>query len=106
MVLPPRFTPLALPRLIPAEGYKPTILLEELKDAYGLKYSAKYVNLDEKAHKELWYLEICPNGKIPAIVDHDNGDFRLHESAGIYNNTLPLSVFPTGYIIAQSYSLT
>ncbi|PVH95621.1 glutathione S-transferase [Periconia macrospinosa] len=66
-------------------GYRPTILLEELKDAYGLKYSAQCINLGDKTHKEPWYLEICPNGKIPAIVDHDNGDFRLFESAAIMN---------------------
>ena len=33
--------------------------------------------------KEEWFLKINPNGRIPAIIDHDNGDFAVFESGAI-----------------------
>ena len=33
--------------------------------------------------KEEWFLKINPNGRIPAIVDHDNDDFAVFESGAI-----------------------
>ncbi|MEW5314763.1 MAG: hypothetical protein WDW38_006233 [Sanguina aurantia] len=49
-------------------GYKITILLEEL----GLTYE-----------KQPSYLEINPNGRVPAMVDHDNKGLALFESGNI-----------------------
>eukprot|EP00954_Amorphochlora_amoebiformis_P025557 1373899-Amorphochlora_amoeboformis.AAC.1 len=60
-------------------GYKTTIALEEL----GIDYNVVYIDFGKKQQKEPWYLEINPNGRIPAIVDHDNGDFKLAESGAI-----------------------
>jgi glutathione S-transferase len=60
-------------------GWKISITLEEL----GLPYSVRHIHLDKKEQKEPWYLEINPNGRIPTIVDHDNGDFAVFESGAI-----------------------
>ena len=60
-------------------GWKISITLEEL----GLPYSVRRIHLDKKEQKEPWYLELNPNGRIPTIVDHDNGDFAVFESGAI-----------------------
>ena len=60
-------------------GWKASIVLEEL----GLKYSVRSVNLGRLEQKEPWFLAINPNGRIPAIVDHGNGDFVVFESGAI-----------------------
>jgi glutathione S-transferase len=60
-------------------GWKASIALEELK----LPYSVRHIQLDKKEQKEAWYLKINPNGRIPTIVDHDNGDFAVFESGAI-----------------------
>src|SRR3954468_21971117 len=39
--------------------------------------------LSAREQKEEWFLQINPNGRIPAIVDHDNGDFAVFESGAI-----------------------
>ena len=36
-----------------------------------------------RAQKEDWFLAINPNGRIPAIIDHDNDDFAVFESGAI-----------------------
>jgi GST-like protein len=60
-------------------GWKVSIMLEEL----GVKYNVKPLRLDQGQQKEPSYLEINPNGRIPAIVDHDNGGFAVFESGAI-----------------------
>ena len=60
-------------------GWKASITLEEL----SLPYTVRHIELDKKQQKEPWYLEINPNGRIPTIVDHDNGDFAVFESGAI-----------------------
>lgn len=60
-------------------GFKVSILLEEL----GLPYRVHALNLMANEQKEPEYLRINPNGRIPAIVDHDNGDFAVFESGAI-----------------------
>ena len=60
-------------------GHKVSILLEEL----GLAYQVHALELSKQEQKEAWYLKINPNGRIPAIVDHDNGDFAVFESGAI-----------------------
>jgi Glutathione S-transferase, N-terminal domain len=57
-------------------GLKPAIVLEEL----GLKYDPVTVNIGTGAQKEPWYLEINPNGRIPALKD---GDLRVFESGAV-----------------------
>ncbi|WP_438035835.1 glutathione S-transferase family protein [Sorangium sp. So ce204] len=62
-------------------GYKPVILLEEL----GLAYQIKPIDIGAGAQKTPEYLRINPNGKIPALRDHDhpNGPVTVFESGAI-----------------------
>ncbi|AUX42622.1 glutathione S-transferase [Sorangium cellulosum] len=60
-------------------GWKASIALEEL----GLPYSVRPLTLSKQEQKEVWYLELNPNGRIPTLVDHDNGDFVVFESGAI-----------------------
>ena len=59
-------------------GYKVSITLEEL----GIPYALHAIDLSSGAQKEPWFLEINPNGRIPAIVD-DEADFAVFESGAI-----------------------
>ena len=60
-------------------GWKVSIALEEL----GLPYTMRPISLGKLEQKEEWFLKINPNGRIPAIIDHDNGDFAVFESGAI-----------------------
>ncbi len=60
-------------------GWKASITLEEL----GIEYSVRHIEMDKLQQKEPWFLELNPNGRIPVIVDHDNGDFAAFESGAI-----------------------
>jgi glutathione S-transferase/GST-like protein len=60
-------------------GHKVSIALEEL----GLCYEARVLDLARGEQKEPWYLAINPNGRIPAIVDHEAGEFPVFESGAI-----------------------
>ena len=60
-------------------GYKASIMLEELQTPYKLHA----IDLGSKEQKQPWYLNINPNGRIPAIVDHDAQDFAVFESGAI-----------------------
>ncbi|EXJ82354.1 glutathione S-transferase [Capronia epimyces CBS 606.96] len=62
-------------------GFKISIALEEL----GLPYKVEHVNISTNRQKEPWFLEINPNGRIPAITDTfaDGKKIRLFESGSI-----------------------
>ncbi|HEX8261313.1 MAG TPA: glutathione S-transferase N-terminal domain-containing protein [Allosphingosinicella sp.] len=60
-------------------GWKASIALEEL----GLPYEVKVLDLGKGEQKAAAFLAINPNGRIPAIVDRDNGDFAVFESGAI-----------------------
>jgi GST-like protein len=64
-------------------GHKITIMLEEC----GLPYEVKYVNIMRGEQFKPAFLEISPNNRMPAIVDHDGPDGR------------PISVFESGAIL-------
>jgi GST-like protein len=60
-------------------GWKASITLEELE----LPYTLHAIDLASGGQKEPWFTAINPNGRIPAIVDRDNGDFAVFESGAI-----------------------
>ena len=60
-------------------GYKISVALEEL----GLPYTVHVVNLGALEQKRPEFLRISPNGRIPAIVDREAGDFAVFESGAI-----------------------
>jgi GST-like protein len=60
-------------------GWKASIALEEL----GLPYEVRALELQKLEQKQDWFLRINPNGRIPAIVDHDEGGFPVFESGAI-----------------------
>src|SRR5260221_10194965 len=58
---------------------KTAIMVEEC----GLQYPAHIINLSALEKKHPVFTTITPNGRIPAIVDHDEGDFPVFESGAI-----------------------
>lgn len=60
-------------------GHKASVTLEEL----GLDYQVKAISLSKGEQKQPAFLAINPNGRIPAIIDRDEGDFAVFESGAI-----------------------
>ena len=60
-------------------GVKISIVLEEL----GLEYTVRKIDFNIAEQKEDWFLKISPNGRIPAIIDHDNNGLSVFESGAI-----------------------
>ncbi|MDK2777794.1 MAG: glutathione-dependent disulfide-bond oxidoreductase [Pseudomonadota bacterium] len=78
--------PLQLYSLATPNGVKVTILLEELLEA-GIKeaeYDAWLINIMEGDQFSSGFVDVNPNSKIPAMMDHSvNPPQRLFESASI-----------------------
>ena len=62
-------------------GIKISITLEEL----GLPYKVTQIDISKDTQKEPWFLEINPNGRIPALTDtfEDGKTICLFESGSI-----------------------
>ncbi|KAI1131203.1 glutathione S-transferase [Nemania abortiva] len=61
-------------------GIKISILLEEL----NLQYKVTTIEFSKNTQKEPWFLEINPNGRIPAMTDTLNGkQIRIFESGAM-----------------------
>ena len=60
-------------------GFKVSIALEEV----SLPYTVHHLDLGALEQKRPEFLRISPNGRIPAIVDRDEGDFAVFESGAI-----------------------
>ena len=56
-----------------ADDRKVVFVLEEL----GLTYESIYLDFASGENKKPEYTQYNPNGRIPAIIDHKNGDFVL-----------------------------
>jgi glutathione S-transferase len=63
-------------------GWKASILLEELKETYGKDFTWQSINISQNIQKEEWFTKLGPNGRIPVIVDHDQGGFAVQEGLG------------------------
>jgi GST-like protein len=70
-------------------GYKITIMLEEL----GVPYTVKYVNIGRGEQFEPSFLKIAPNNRMPAIVDPEGPS-----SNGKWGGE-PISIFESGAIL-------
>jgi GST-like protein len=64
-------------------GRKISVALEEM----GLPYTVRIVDIRKGQQREADFLKISPNGKIPAIVDHEGP------------NGTPVSIFESGAIL-------
>lgn len=69
-------------------GHKASILLEELKDAYpNFSYDFEGISFKENEQKEEWFLQVNPNGRIPAAIVYSENEggapHYLFESASI-----------------------
>ncbi len=60
-------------------GWKASITLEELE----LPYETHPINLGANEQKEEWFLKLCPNGRIPAIVDREADNLAVFETGAI-----------------------
>ena len=60
-------------------GWKVSVMLEEI----SMPYTVHHVDIMTRVQKEDWFTKLCPNGRIPAIVDRDNDDFAIFESGAI-----------------------
>ena len=60
-------------------GHKASICLEEM----ALPYAVHPISLSKGEQKTPEFLRLSPNGRIPAIVDRDAGDFPIFESGAI-----------------------
>lgn len=58
-----------------------------------MDYTFQGINIGQNVQKEPWYTKINPNGKIPALVDHDKGGFALMEGAG--------KLYPEYFLLCQ-----
>ena len=61
-------------------GYKVSIMLEELK----LKYKVYKIDLGKQTQKEEWFLKLNPNGRIPVLKDNENNKVIFESGAILY----------------------
>lgn len=60
-------------------GWKASVTLEEC----GLPYEVHPIDMGKGEQKTAAFLKINPNGRIPAIVDRELGDFPIFESGAL-----------------------
>ncbi|KAJ5771992.1 hypothetical protein N7520_002521 [Penicillium odoratum] len=58
------------------------IVLEELKDIYGLEWTISLIYIDTDEQKETWFLKLNSNGRIPILIDNTSEPpFPVFESS-------------------------
>jgi glutathione S-transferase len=84
-------------------GHKASVTLEELE----LPYETIAVNLGAGDQRKPAFLAINPNGRIPAIVDHDEGGIAIFESGALMiylaektGRLLPTSLGPRARVMS------
>lgn len=60
-------------------GWKASVALEEM----AIEYQVHSIDLMKGEQKSAEFLKLCPNGRIPAIVDRDNDNFSVFETGAI-----------------------
>ena len=60
-------------------GWKASVTLEELE----IPYETHPIDLGKGGQKQEWFLKLNPNGRIPVIVDRDEGNFPVFETGAI-----------------------
>jgi len=60
-------------------GWKASVALEEM----AFDYQVHAIDLMKGEQKSAEFLKLCPNGRIPAIVDRANDDFAVFETGAI-----------------------
>ncbi|KAI5845673.1 glutathione S-transferase [Morchella snyderi] len=58
--------------------WKVAIILDEL----NLSYNTVFIGMDG-SQKSSPYIDLCPNGRMPTLVDHSNNDYTIWESGAI-----------------------
>ncbi|KAH9884401.1 glutathione S-transferase C-terminal-like protein [Cubamyces lactineus] len=61
------------PESLAPNPIKVAIVLEEL----GLEYNVMPIDIRKDEQRSAEYLEVNPNGRTPALVDHSNGNFTI-----------------------------
>jgi len=63
-------------------GQAVQIMLEELAESYGTKWTYTLIDIMTNVQKEEWFLRLDPNGRIPVLVDnHQSPPFTVHETS-------------------------
>ncbi|KAF5318068.1 hypothetical protein D9619_012165 [Psilocybe cf. subviscida] len=65
-------------------GHMASIALEEIK-AFNpsVDYGVFKIDIMTNIQKEPWFIKLNPNGRIPTLVDHTRGDFKVFETSAI-----------------------
>lgn len=65
-------------------GHMASTALEEIKTFnQSLDYSVFKIDIMTGIQKEPWFIALNPNGRIPTLVDHSRGDFKVFETSAI-----------------------
>ncbi|GAA5859320.1 hypothetical protein JCM1840_004560 [Sporobolomyces johnsonii] len=65
-------------------GMKIVVVFEELINlGQPIKYTEHTLSFSNNEQKEPWFLEINPNGRIPAVVDRSRNDQKVWETGSI-----------------------
>ncbi|KAJ2931657.1 hypothetical protein H1R20_g5441, partial [Candolleomyces eurysporus] len=76
--------PIHLYTLATPNGVAVSAYLDELKKQYPtFDYDFTKIDISKNTQKEPWFIKLNPNGRIPTIVDHTQGDFAVFETSAI-----------------------